>query len=156
MEFRLRERPIFKIKRTVDPRRDRKLIEFLRKHSNRINLGGISIESGSDSKYGDNVFYAKGEKGIIGACSIVSYSRGLILCYNLSVLKEFRREGVGTALIRNVIDYASIEKIHNILVLSEISNKEAKKFLKKIGFRKIGKIRRLFNNKDYIMWEYLP
>lgn len=155
MEFRLRERPVFMIKRAAG-KGNRKLAEFLRKYGTGIDTGGVSHISGKGSRSEDAVFYAEGEKGIIGACSMLGYGRGLLLCYSFSVLKEFRREGVGTALIKDVINHARAAKIHNIMFLSKTSSKEARKFLKKTGFRKIGRIKRFFGNQDYFLWEYLP
>ena len=92
---------------------------------------------------------------IIGACISELYANGLLRIDKLIVGKEYRRQGVGLMLISSIINYAKKNGIHNIQCVSLSVNKESKKFLKKAGFRKIGKLRRYLGKQDYYLWEYL-
>ena len=95
-------------------------------------------------------------KRIIGACISELYKDGLLRIDKLIVGKEYRRQGVGLMLILKVIEYAKKNNIHNIQCVSLSIDKESKKFLKKAGFRKVGKLRRYIGKQDYYLWEYLP
>jgi ribosomal protein S18 acetylase RimI-like enzyme len=165
MEFKIRERVIFEVTLEKLENRRKKVINFIRnyikadqlenKESKNFDLKNYKPENLSTNTY--SVFSASLENNrIIGACISELYEGGLLKIDKLIVGKEYRRQGVGLMLILKVIGYAKKNGIHNIQCVSLSIDKESKKFLKKAGFRKVGKLRRYLGKQDYYIWEYLP
>ena len=54
----------------------------------------------------------------------------------MAVLKEYRKKGVGKAIIKKILNhYLNLNKVNNLILNSQI---EAKDFYKKLGFVEIG------------------
>jgi ribosomal protein S18 acetylase RimI-like enzyme len=53
------------------------------------------------------------------------------------VVKQFRRKGVGTRLMKELCKFFSSSKVKDLAVRYIISNKEAEEFWKKLGFKSI-------------------
>lgn len=53
------------------------------------------------------------------------------------VVRKFRRKGVGTALVAELIRFFNSKKVQNLTVRYVIGNKEAEGFWKKLGFKSI-------------------
>lgn len=168
MEFKIKERTAFEVNLEKSEYGRKKVIKFLR---NWVKLSSIenneNQESYSDSHYDKNqyikpanhypIFSAKSSNGkIIGACVSELYQNGLLRVDLLAVDSKYRRQGIGISMLKKIIGFAQKNKIHNIQCLSLVSNKGSKKFLKKAGFRKVGKLRKYIGKQDYYLWEYLP
>ena len=55
----------------------------------------------------------------------------------MAVLKEYRKKGVGKAIIKEILKhYLKLNKVNNLILNSQI---EAKDFYKKFGFVEVGK-----------------
>jgi ribosomal protein S18 acetylase RimI-like enzyme len=55
--------------------------------------------------------------------------------WDLFVLKEYRNRGIGTALIKDAIDYLKSTGVDKIGLLVNYRNENAKKMFEKIGFK---------------------
>ena len=54
----------------------------------------------------------------------------------MAVLKEYRKKGVGKAIIKEILKhYLNLKKVNNLILNSQI---EAKDFYKKFGFVEVG------------------
>ncbi|MCL4372728.1 GNAT family N-acetyltransferase [Candidatus Parvarchaeota archaeon] len=165
MEFKIKERIAFNIKLEKDKNKRKDIIKFLR--------AWIKVDpvENNESKFEYLKFYnnkkifdssylfisANSDDGkIVGACALELYKKNLLKIDWLVVNKEHRRQGVGFSIIRYIIDYAKRYNLYNIECISLISNKESKKFLKKVGFKKVGKLKHYWAKQDYYLWEYLP
>ncbi|MCL4362142.1 MAG: GNAT family N-acetyltransferase [Candidatus Parvarchaeota archaeon] len=159
MEFKIKERIAFEVKLEKSQKAREKLIKFIRD----------SESEEFDLEWHDNkrtqiklikywpFLSANSENGkIIGACISDLYNEGLLRVDLLVVDSKYRRQGVGIAMLKKIIDFAKKNNIHNIQCVSLVSNKESKKFLKKAGFRKVGKLKKYLGKQDYYLWEYLP
>lgn len=157
MEFKLKEKPEFKIKSADSQKQKIKIFRFMDRFKEGFGGGFYFINKGSSKSINlYSIFYAEETKDILGACALLNYGENLLLVYYIYVLKTLRRQGVGAAIIKAALNHASKTKIQNILSFSLVSDKEARKFLKKEGFKKAGKVKHFFNGKDCILWEYLP
>jgi len=165
MEFKIKERILFEVDLERKKNRRKNIISLIRNwiktdmiengESKNLDLKRYKSENMPVSLY--PIFSASlSNNKIIGACICELYGEGLLRIDNLIVRKEYRRQGVGLKLVSNVVDYAKKNKIYNMQCISLSINKESKKFLKKAGFRKVGKLRRYVGKKDYYLWEYLP
>lgn len=151
MEFHLKERPVFRVKHENNVKNSKKLIKFLQGFG--YNSGKKELFDFSDKK--SIVFYADNGKKILGILHLVEFTKEVLWCNIFLVKKEFRRQGLGTSLFKEAIGYLYKNKIKNVLAISEFSDKGSRKFLKKLGFKKIGKIKHFLSGKDYNLWEYL-
>lgn len=95
---------------------------------------------------GFKVFYFKSENDIVGAGIISISGNNGILC-GASTLKEFRRKGVQSELIKARINYAINMGVKNIFVLTEDGSGSEQNFLKK-GFKKISSRKKYFKSVD--------
>ena len=159
MEFKIKERIAFEVKLEKSEEGREKVIKFLRdSESEEFDLGKYNnkrMQIKSTKYY--PFFSANSENGkIIGVCASDLYDKGLLRVDLLAVDSRYRRQGVGLSMLRKVIDFAQKNNIHNIQCVSLVSNKESKKFLKKAGFRKVGKLKKYLGKQDYYLWEYLP
>ncbi len=159
MEFKIKERIAFEVKLEKSEEGREKVIKFLRdSESEEFDLGKYNnkrMQIKSTKYY--PFFSANSENGkIIGVCASDLYDKGLLRVDLLAVDSRYRRQGVGLSILRKVIDFAQKNNIHNIQCVSLVSNKESKKFLKKAGFRKVGKLKKYLGKQDYYLWEYLP
>ncbi len=165
MEFKIRERTAFEVNLEKAENKRKNTIKFIR---NWIKVDLLENDEGKNldlKQYTPEnmpikqhpIFSAGLKNGkVIGACISEFYENGLLRIDKLVVGKEYGRQGIGLALMNSVIDYAKKNGIHNIQCVSLMSNKESKKFLRKAGFRKVGKLRRYLGKQDYYLWEYLP
>ncbi|MCL4397140.1 GNAT family N-acetyltransferase [Candidatus Parvarchaeota archaeon] len=168
MEFKIKERIAFDVNLEESEYGRKKTIKFLRNLVKSSSIENSESQWSSLDPYNDKnlnfksmkyypVFSAKSSDGrIMGACASELYQDGLIRVDLLAVDSKYKRQGVGLSLLKKIVDFARKNKIHNIQCLSPVLNKESKKFLKKAGFRKVGKLKKYFGKQDYYLWEYLP
>ena len=76
--------------------------------------------------------------------------------YNIAVGKQYRSQGVGTALLQNLLEYS---KEHGLSFLSlevRTSNLNAIKFYKKLGFKELGVRKNFYDfpKEDGIIMSY--
>ncbi len=159
MEFKIKERMTFEVRLEKRKEGREKVIKFLTNSEG--NEFGLEQYKNKEMpikliKYYP-FFSANSENGkIIGACASELYGKGLLSIELLAVDNRYRRQGAGLSILKKVLDFAHKNKIHNIQCSSLVSNKESKKFLKKAGFRKVGKLKKYVGKQDYYLWEYLP
>ncbi|MGC8533710.1 MAG: GNAT family N-acetyltransferase [Candidatus Parvarchaeum sp.] len=168
MEFKIKERIEFEVNLEKEQNNRRKVIKFLRNFIKLSSIGNSKSQESYPYLYQNNgpifksadsypILSAKSGNGkIIGACVSELYQSGLLHVNLLAVDNKYRRQGIGLSILKKIIDFARKHKIHNIQCLSLVSDKESKKFLKKAGFRKVGKLKKYIGEKDYYLWEYLP
>ncbi len=80
--------------------------------------------------------------GYIGAHNIV----GEVYITNVAVFPEFRRQGVGEALIKNLIDLSFSEKAEFITLEVRKSNVGAINLYSKMGFKEVGSRKNFYEN----------
>lgn len=75
--------------------------------------------------------------------------------YNLYVDKEHRGGGIGTELIKFAGEYARENDMHGIITHTAPENKRAQKFYKKLGFKKVGKVKNfdVKGETDVFFWK---
>jgi len=65
---------------------------------------------------------------------------------NITVKEKFRRKGLGSKLMKYIINISSAMKIKNIFLEVRASNYSALKFYEKFGFKKIGSRKKYYSN----------
>ena len=70
------------------------------------------------------------------------------------VLKEKRNQGVGTELVNKACVYLTEQGIHEILVTTSVSNLNAQRFYKDIGFTEIGIYRDTIGKSVYMTKQF--
>jgi ribosomal-protein-alanine N-acetyltransferase len=74
---------------------------------------------------------------------------------NIAVHPDYRKKGVGTLLLREMISYASSRGMESFTLEVRVSNTDALRLYKKMGFMEAGVRKRYYsdNNEDaIIMW----
>ena len=72
----------------------------------------------------------------IGTARVKEQTRGTFKIERMAVLKEYRKKGVGKAIIKKILkDYLNLSNINKLTLNSQI---EAKDFYKKFGFVEVG------------------
>ena len=72
----------------------------------------------------------------IGTARIREEKKGTFKIERMAVLKEYRKKGVGKAIIEEILKhYLNLNKVNNLILNSQI---EAKDFYKKFGFVEVG------------------
>jgi len=64
----------------------------------------------------------------------------------LKLKEKFRRKGLGSKLMKYIINISSAMKIKNIFLEVRASNYSALKFYEKFGFKKIGSRKKYYSN----------
>ncbi len=76
--------------------------------------------------------------------------------YNIAVRTEYRSNGVGTALLKNLLEYSGRHGLSFLSLEVRISNVNAIKFYEKLGFKELG-IRKNFYDfpkEDAVIMSY--
>ena len=72
----------------------------------------------------------------IGTARIREEKKGTFKIERMAVLKEYRKKGVGKAIIREILKhYLNLNRVNNLTLYSQI---QAKDFYKKFGFVEVG------------------
>lgn len=98
----------------------------------------IHLERGTErDKYDAHAlhFIAVNNRQIIGSARLREMSTELGSIAYLAVLPEFQSHGVGTALIKKIIEIAEKKYLKSLRVMSRIN---ASKFYQRIGFQETG------------------
>lgn len=105
-----------------------------------------------NSKY----IFAKHNNKIVGIAGIWE-SVDDIHITNIIVHKSFRKKGIGSLLLSNLIQMSMIENISSITLEVNYKNTEAIKLYEKYYFKKVGIRKKYYNNTDdaIIMTLYL-
>ena len=81
-------------------------------------------------------YLAKINKLPIGTARIREEKKGTFKIERMAVLKEYRKKGVGKAIIKEIFKhYSNFNKVNYLILNSQI---EAKDFYKKFGFVEVG------------------
>ncbi len=78
---------------------------------------------------------------------------------NVAVLWEYRRQGIGDALMKEILEIAKEKEMIGITLEVRISNMAAQRLYTKYGFRPEGFRKRYYldtNEDAVIMWKYFP
>ena len=78
---------------------------------------------------------------------------------NIAVLQEYRRQGIGNALLEQIIHIAEQKEMIGITLEVRISNIAAQKLYTKYGFRPEGFRKNYYQDTKedaVIMWKYFP
>lgn len=116
----------------------------------------LSLPRGSErDKYDDSSFHlvALSDKRIIGSARIRSLSPELASIAYLAVLKEFRNQGVGTKLLKNIIAKAQAEKFRTLRLMSRLN---ALGFYQRLGFLDKGQPFNYLGIEHIFMYLNLP
>ena len=83
-----------------------------------------------------NHYLAKINELPIGTARIREEKKGTFKIERMAVLKEYRKKGVGKAIIEEILkNYSNLNRVNNLTLNSQI---EAKDFYKKFGFVEVG------------------
>ena len=81
-------------------------------------------------------YLAKINEVPIGTARVREQIRGTFKIERMAVLKQFRKKGVGKAIMKKILKhYLNLSKINKLILNSQI---EAKDFYKKFGFVEVG------------------
>ena len=81
-------------------------------------------------------YLAKINEVPIGTARIREEKKGTFKIERMAVLKEYRKKGVGKAIIEEILKhYLNLNKVNNLILNSQI---EAKDFYKQFGFVEVG------------------
>lgn len=159
MTLKIKERTVFAVRPVHGKKGGEKALNFMKKGVCPENTGkGPDLyDTANRSGRAHFLFAAYSEKNdLLGVCSISLHTGGIIWLNMLVVDKKYKRQGIATGMLRYLLsDYAVKNSVHKLQCDSSVDNKDARKFLKKSGFRKVGKMRRHWGKQDYYLWEYL-
>ena len=79
------------------------------------------------------------------------FESGVVYIDTLIVDKNFRKKGVGKALIERVEKYAREMKSHKIYFFT-MESWEASKFYKRLGYRKSGDAKKHYLKRDFVIY----
>ena len=83
-----------------------------------------------------NHYIAKINELPIGTARIREEKKGIFKIERMAVLKEYRKKGVGKAIIEEILKhYLNLNEVNNLILNSQI---EAKDFYKQFGFVEVG------------------
>jgi len=100
------------------------------------------------------ILVAKEQSDILGF-AISRYDDRLIWLEWLVVDSASRRKGVGSALLRKLIETAPRRRAHKVWCDTRTTNEPAKATFRKNGFREIAEVKNHWYGEDYILWEKL-
>ena len=81
-------------------------------------------------------YLAKINELAIGTARIREEKKGTFKIERMAILKEYRKKGVGRAIMEEILKhYLNLNKVNNLILNSQI---EAKDFYKKFGFVEVG------------------
>lgn len=105
-----------------------------------------SVNSIRESMKNGNTFIGIREKGkLSGYLSLYeALDEGYI--NNIAVLKDFRRQGIGKALLKEIINYAVLKKLSFISLEVRVSNTPAKNLYSSFGFKEEGRRKNYYKN----------
>ena len=84
-----------------------------------------------------NHYLAKINELPIGTARVREQKKGTFKIERMAVLKQYRKKGVGKAIIKKILKhYLNLNNINKLILNSQI---EAKDFYKKFGFVEVGK-----------------
>ena len=97
----------------------------------------------------NNAYYiiAKENEEILGFAGIIDTVEQYEIT-NIVVKKDYRKKGVGTLLLNNIIDYVKSSKKRKIYLEVNTKNKSAIALYKKHGFIECGLRKKYYNNTD--------
>ena len=81
---------------------------------------------------------ARNEEGIFLGYAGMYSAAGEGYIYNIAVSKKYRVQGVGSALLNNLLEYSKKLGLSFLSLEVRVSNLSAIKFYEKLGFKKIG------------------
>lgn len=88
----------------------------------------------------NNFFVYEEDNNVIGCCSLEIYSQKLAEIRSLVVSSEFRRRGIGSALVETCLNEAKTKDIYQVLSVTNKSN-----FFGRFGFNtKVNKKQAMF------------
>ena len=73
--------------------------------------------------------------------------------YNIAIAPEFRREGIGEALLRHCIDKAEADGCKLVTLEVRGSNEAAMELYKKLGFHEVGCRKGYYNGEDAVLMD---
>ena len=73
--------------------------------------------------------------------------------YNIAIAPEFRREGIGEALLRHCIDKAEADGCKLVTLEVRGSNEAAMELYKKLGFHEVGRRKGYYNGEDAVLMD---
>ena len=72
---------------------------------------------------------------------------------NISVIEEYRGNGIGTKLMAHLVSLAIEHRVENITLEVRISNEIARNLYKKFGFREVALRKYYYGDEDGILME---
>jgi GNAT superfamily N-acetyltransferase len=104
---------------------------------------------------GVTYFAAKRDNRLVGAIGC-ALEDGAVRLLNFAVEQEFRRHGIGTALVHSAIEWARHNNARSLWVDQLIRFKDAAPLFKQLGFQETGVLHRHFFGEDVRLFEMLP
>ena len=133
-----------------------KSMKFYNKEHTAQNIHEMSLkELKKDfNTYKDSIIIAVAkEDNVVGLCEhFVGHGHVDWLDWGL-VDKRFRRKGIRRAMLNYEIREAKRQGCHKVWCNTNPENKPAIKFFKRMGFRKVGILKRHAFREDEILWE---
>ena len=102
----------------------------------------------------ETYFVAEVDKRIVGVVGCFM-EFGNCKLVHMAVLKEFRRKGIGTALLEEVEKFAGKNNAYKIWLDTSMSLKESIEFYKSKRFRIVGELEKHFWGEDILLFEKL-
>ena len=103
-------------------------------------------------RQGAAVFVAKHKGRVVGFVNYYPSSSGVGWIDWLLVDANHRRKGLGTLMIRSVLDFARKHGEHAVWADTRTNNSKSIRLVKKIGFKKIGVFKKAWYKQDFYLW----
>ena len=97
---------------------------------------------------------AKNNSNIIGFC-YGNFDAGTFWIDYIGISRDFRRSSIASKILNYLEIFAKKANAHKIWCDTRIINKEAISLFKKLGFKKIGVLKKHWYGEDFIFWEKL-
>ena len=118
-----------------------------------------AAEITKDVTAGGNVYVAAAVCGEeLAGYAEIRMIAGEAQIYNIAVAPEFRREGIGEALLRHMIDKAEEEKCYVVNLEVMDGNEAAMELYNKLGFREVGRRKGYYakGKRDAVLMDLAP
>ncbi|GEM_PF-1891120 len=125
---------------------DRSKNEEVRKFSKDYLLMGLRDK-------GRIYLIGKMKKKKVAFCSAFSYGGGLFWLEWIGVNKDLRRRGIAGQMLRSLEKRLKRKRIHKILTITRVKNKESIKMLQGEGWKRRALLPHYWNKATFFLWE---
>ena len=102
-----------------------------------IDIEVLSNPEEAIIKPGGMIFFALLDGAVVGTCALIKHTDGLFELSKMAVAGNYQGQGIGTQLLRHVIEWARSHSIKKLFVETNTVLERAVRLYQRVGFREI-------------------